>query len=84
MDINKCEIYKVVLPSKYTAAFCEAEVFDNVWVDLRKRAVKKALKEHDLHGVVELPPGAPEWVEIVECDSGNVLAVVRVEEFMRN
>ncbi len=88
----------MVLPEWYTVGgrtrntaedFRKAELFDRVWVDLRRRAVRKALQRLDLVGAVKLPERlesgerCPEWVSIIEHDSGEVLAVVRIEKFMR-
>ncbi len=84
------EWYTVGVRSRNTAEdFRKAELFDRVWVDLRQRAVRQALQRLALAGVVELPEKlpsgerCPEWVSIIEHDSGEVLAVVRIEEFMR-
>ena len=90
---NAKDVYRVVLPEEYlnsqgrrentSEAWFSADLLDGVWVELRRRAVQKALKELDLRGIIELPPDAPKWVAVVEYGTGRVLALVSVEVFMR-
>ena len=91
-------VYPVVLPERYAVGrgryrntaedLRGAEVFDAVWVGLRRRAVRQALKRLGLEGAAWLPEvlpdgrPCPEWVSMIEHGSEEILAVVRIEEFM--